>query len=451
MENNLTILNQQIDKCINEKAKLRHLQGMRAVLEYLLVYIPCEGGIYKRNSFITINDAYELYKGHQTDYIPGYDTRLDKKHFKEQLCHPQHVLGVYIINDPNIQESYILLKSEGVDIASFINTLLRKPLEFERLELNIETVQSIIMSLDTEWDKKAAKVLLCANKSLRQIEALGIDPTKVQQMVDDATLSAEEIQNTLYAAEDTVQLRLHHKQEIIDKEISTLENLVQRKATDWPKVIIEKKEEEIRYKKEQLENVIELIEAKTKTAHRKLQQMRKRKAEQLAEDHRLKRRRVTNQGAPRLTDSSDEEFLAKCIEDKATYHGRRHDLVMYTNRRVKKRDLLSIANYKLAQRNKKLIKSSTTAYNRSKPKNVRSLQAKHHLGKGLFCCKKPPKAEDSYNENTHYQRAHVKLVKEALFSTAVQNQKPFYIMRSIDDKAYTVVLWLKTQISRFNG
>jgi hypothetical protein len=77
-----------------------------------------------------------------------------------------------------------------------------------------------------------------------------------------------------------------------------------------------------------------------------------------------------------LIDSDDEVFIGKCIEDKATYHGRRHDLVMYTNKRVKKKDLLNIANYRLLQKRKKLVKSATTVYNRWKPRSSRSIQAK---------------------------------------------------------------------------
>ena len=55
---------------------------------------------------------------------------------------------------------------------------------------------------------------------------------------------------------------------------------------------------------------------------------------------------------------------------------------MFTNRRVKKRDLLSIANYRLLQKGKKMIKSATTPWNRSRPRNMRSRQAKLHIGKG---------------------------------------------------------------------
>jgi hypothetical protein len=55
-------------------------------------------------------------------------------------------------------------------------------------------------------------------------------------------------------------------------------------------------------------------------------------------------------------------------------------------------------------------------YNRSRPKNKRSIQARKRKGKGLFCFKKPPKAEDKDNENTKYQRGHVKNIKYALFA-----------------------------------
>ena len=168
----------------------------------------------------------------------------------------------------------------------------------------------------------------------------------------------------------------------------------------------------------------------------KVNQMRKRKAVKLFEEKRAKRRRITSQGRRILLDSDDEDVIAKCIEDKATYHGRRQNLVMYTNRRVNKRDLLNIANHRLTSVNKKPIKSATTVLNRSKPRNARSIQARLHKGKGLSCTKKPPKAEDKDNENTHYQRAHIKNIKMEFFSKAKETTHKYCFMQSMDDKAY---------------
>ncbi len=50
------------------------------------------------------------------------------------------------------------------------------------------------------------------------------------------------------------------------------------------------------------------------------------------ETTRLKQRKLGTKQEMKM-DSDDEEFVAKAIEEKATYHGRRHDTVMYTNRR----------------------------------------------------------------------------------------------------------------------
>ena len=105
---------------------------------------------------------------------------------------------------------------------------------------------------------------------------------------------------------------------------------------------------------------------------------------ELIEENRLKRRKLTNQ----LIDSDEETLIEKLIEDKATYHGRRQHAVMYTHKRVKTRDLKDSLNYLRSSKGKPLIRSVTTIYNRSRPKNIRALQAKRrHIGKGLFCLK----------------------------------------------------------------
>ena len=118
----------------------------------------------------------------------------------------------------------------------------------------------------------------------------------------------------------------------------------------------------------------------------------------------------------------EEEYLARC---------RRHNTTMYLNHRVKKRHFLSVVNYNLLQKGKKII-SATTVYNRSKPVNVRSKAAKQHLGNWLFCCKKPPKTEDDSVETTHHQRAHVQNAKMEL---AMQSPTSGLVC-SMDNKAY---------------
>lgn len=91
-------------------------------------------------------------------------------------------------------------------------------------------------------------------------------------------------------------------------------------------------------------------------------------------------------------------------------------------------------NYNRRIRGKRPLKSAITAWNRSRPRNIRSIQAKRHIGRGLFCTSKPPKAEDQDNECTHHQRAHVKNVKTFLFKD--DNISKFSLLHSMYDKAY---------------
>ena len=103
---------------------------------------------------------------------------------------------------------------------------------------------------------------------------------------------------------------------------------------------------------------------------------------QLAEANQLKRRKAST-GHPRLIDDECESFIAQCIEEKAASHGRRHDTVLYTGRRVKVKDLLYLANYKLQEQGKPFVRSAVTVSNLSRPRNKRSQPAKRHTGKGI--------------------------------------------------------------------
>ena len=121
--------------------------------------------------------------------------------------------------------------------------------------------------------------------------------------------------------------------------------------------------------------------------------------------------------------SDDEEYIKRAIKDKSIAHGRRHDSVLYTNKRVKTKNFLSIANYHSYRKGKKLIKSATTVLNRGRPRNKSSRAAKAHLGKWLFCSKKPPKTEQVSNECTYRQRKYVKNAKVNIFEKESKEKK----------------------------
>ena len=105
-----------------------------------------------------------------------------------------------------------------------------------------------------------------------------------------------------------------------------------------------------------------------------LTNMMKSTTKRLRNEERIGRRKKSMR-RPRILDEIDERFILDCIENKSTAHGRRHDAVMYTNHRVKKRDFKRIANYSRVSRGLNPIKSSTTVFNRGRPHNEGSKQA----------------------------------------------------------------------------
>lgn len=215
-----------------------------------------------------------------------------------------------------------------------------------------------------------------------------------------------------------------------------MEELVKKRSENWSRVRLDELQDKIEADNDRMTELVKLQSGESKSHRQRLQQMNKRETRKLLVLNHVGKRKLGDQGRKPLIDSDTEEQIAKAIEDKATYHGRRHNTTMYTNRRVKVADLPGIANHFLALKGKPLVRSKTTVWNWSEPRRKNSIQAKFHLGKGLFCTKKPPKTEASENESTHHQRAHVNNVKMYFFSRKTEDHKKYCLCRSIDDKAY---------------
>ena len=78
-----------------------------------------------------------------------------------------------------------------------------------------------------------------------------------------------------------------------------------------------------------------IINPTSKSAKKKIGQMIHRTMRRLITENRLGLRRKTS-GRPLGMDEIEENFILECIESKTTAHGRRQDVAMYANRRVKK-------------------------------------------------------------------------------------------------------------------
>ena len=269
-----------------------------------------------------------------------------------------------------------------------------------RYFLDGNSLSKIISSMDTEYDRMALKAVIFAIHSRAKTYNLGIKPERAVKFLSKVLMASEESERALQAAEDIFKLRTSERISKSEAQVQSIDQKIEKQVHLLSQKRMLDLEGERNALKERLNDLKTLEVSDDQRANRRVKQATKRIANQLLESHRVKRRKL-GAGPPSLLDK-DEEFIAKAIESKSTCHGRRHETTLFTHHRVKKRHFLSLAQYSLLQRGKKLIKSATTVTNRGKPKNVRAVATKaHQHGKWLWCAKKPPKTEAHDTESTH--------------------------------------------------
>ena len=331
---------------------------------------------------------------------------------------------------------FIIAKSDDIDfvdlfseIAKITNNEDEPTMSGTRLPLYFTAIQRLLNSMDSEYDQNVAKGLLAALLPRAHLYKLGIKPDRIIGRLSQILNASKEAENAIDAADGLLVCRLRDRLNRIDQQEKVLNEKLRHCA------LSERTKSDLKADLELLEQRRQessaLLAREDSDSRRKFRQSRKRVAKELLEENRVKRRRL-GAGRPRAMGEEEEDYMARCIAEKSTAHGGRHNTTMYLNHRVKKRHFLSIVNYSLLQKGKKMKRSPTTVYNHSKPNNVRSKAAKQHLGKWLVCCKKPPKTEDDSVETTHHQRAHVRNAKMEL---ALQSPESSLVC-SMDDKAY---------------
>ena len=82
--------------------------------------------------------------------------------------------------------------------------------------------------------------------------------------------------------------------------------------------------------------------------NRRFKQMVKRTQQQLIESNRLKKGEKST-----VRSAVFDEEIKNCTSDKCVSYGRRQDTALYSNRRIKSRDLLDLADFKLQEKEKK--------------------------------------------------------------------------------------------------
>ena len=403
--------------------KRRSLEGLLYILRQLLA--KCNGD--KSFGYLPYEDAYGIY----CDFV---QRQVEDKEFRDHLLHNEHGLCVYVTT--LFGKRFIILQNDTVDLSNFLCELERLESEdhesFSRFDLNADTLKHVLQSTDTEYDKSVLKAMIFATSSRKKVYELGIKPDNAVHFLAKTVYASKECQDAVTAAEKTIKEMDEARLEQLNEKIDAIEKKLNKKES----LMSEGRRADLRADKESLQERVKRIQEDmlqvNSQSKQRFQQRKRRIALASVKERRVKRRKL-GAGASKSLDTEDEEFIAKCIEETSSAHGRRHDTVLYAGHRVKKSHFLSLANHNLFRRGKKLIKSATTVLNRARPKCIRSRAAKLHCGKSLFCARKPPKTELHSTISTHHQRAHIRNVKHDMFKPENNNQS---LIISFDDKAY---------------
>ena len=151
--------------------KAAKLKGLAEVLEHLQLPVNNDNkGSVK--GYMKFDVAYEIFSGHQ-------EGPVCENTFLDALGHPEHRLFVYIADMPistNLSSRFIILKRPTLNLMQLLDEVQKHRLNQAESIMGRQETQSIIKSMDTEWDKTCAKVLSAANKSIEEIRELGFDP-----------------------------------------------------------------------------------------------------------------------------------------------------------------------------------------------------------------------------------------------------------------------------------
>ena len=158
----------------------------------------------KAIGFLTFEDAYGFYRSF-------FDSCPDESSFRGNLLHEEHGLCVLLCEVYN--KRFVLLESENFSVEDFLlelemlnDALVNSPTG-QRFNLDSRSLNSILQSMDTEYDRMALKAVVFALHSRSETYNLGIKPDRAVQFLSKVISVSDDCEKALEPAADIFHLR----------------------------------------------------------------------------------------------------------------------------------------------------------------------------------------------------------------------------------------------------
>ena len=222
-------------KKTNEQ-KIEKCKGLLELLK-LLVDVECP---------ISFQEAFETYDGHQSY---SNNTPQAKLEFRNLLLHPVSGLPVYIMFKPNVHHIIAIHPDGSHHTESLLRWLFLEReqtkddnLNEERgLTLNASNTAVILESMESEWDRKCARIVLGSTRSDNELQHIGLDASKIHASTKVIVTGVQECVNAKLAVNDMVSLRIASKVKQLSQKIVTMKDLQAKKRNSWARERLQRK------------------------------------------------------------------------------------------------------------------------------------------------------------------------------------------------------------------
>ncbi len=223
VRNNLAKL-EGLLKCATCKSLSNILEALLYILGQLLARSESNS---KAIGFLSFKDAYGFYCG----FI---DSTPEEANFRDHLLHKDH--GLCVVVTEILGKRYILLQNEEISLEDFLLELERLDEENmnasvkHRLHLNAATLNSILNSLDTEYDRMALKAVVFTLHSRSEMYNLGIKPDRAVQFISKVLSASDESEKALAEAADIFQVKTQEKIKKVENKIQAIDHKLEKQS-----------------------------------------------------------------------------------------------------------------------------------------------------------------------------------------------------------------------------